>query len=94
MITEKTLKYIQFMSGFNTITMEQLEGMVEVEIEELNGYNSELAYEVADINDNATLKAYIIECLKLSLQTRWGNNLEYHQDRKLRYLNKLTNMQV
>ena len=94
MIEEKTLKYIQFMSGFNTIDMDMLTMIAESEIEEINNYNSELDYKLDDLNTNVTLKAYIIECLKLSLQTRWGNNLEYHQDRKLRYLNKLTNMQV
>lgn len=51
-------------------------------------------YTLEDVNTNGTLKSYIIECLKLSLQTRWGNNLEYHIDRKTKYLNKLTGMQV
>lgn len=94
MINEKTLNYIRFASGFNTLKLEELEPFVEQEIEELNGYSSELNYKVEDLNTNATLKAYIVECLKLSLQTRWGNNLEYHKDRKEKYLNKLTNMQV
>lgn len=51
-------------------------------------------YTLDDVNTNGTLKSYIIECLKLSLQTRWGNNLEYHIDRKTKYLNKLTGMQA
>lgn len=51
-------------------------------------------YTLEDVNTNGTLKSYIIECLKLSLQTRWGNNLEYHIDRKTKYLNKLTGMQA
>lgn len=51
-------------------------------------------YTLEDVNTNGTLKSYIIECLKLSLQTRWGNNLEYHIDRKTKYLNKLTGMQL
>lgn len=51
-------------------------------------------YTLEDVNTNGTLKSYIIECLKLSLQTRWGNNLEYHTDRKTKYLNKLTGMQA
>lgn len=54
----------------------------------------EYYYTLEDVNTNGTLKSYIIECLKLSLQTRWGNNLEYHIDRKTKYLNKLTGMQA
>lgn len=96
-IEEKTLNYIRFATGFNNLKMEQLEMFVENEVEEINGYNTstqEFQYRVADINTNATLRAYIIECLDLTLQTRWGNNLEYHVERKTKYLNKLTGMQA
>lgn len=94
MIKEKTLNYIRFASGFNNLKMEELETFAELEIEELNVYSSELNYSLDDLNTNPTLKSYMVECLKLSLQTRWGNNLEYHKERKEKYLNKLTNMQV
>lgn len=94
MIEDKTLNYIRFASGFNNLKTEELESFAELEIEELNGYSSELNYILDDLNTSPTLKAYMVECLKLTLQTRWGNNLEYHKERKEKYLNKLTNMQV
>lgn len=94
MIEEKTFKYIKFATGYNSLTLEDLEAFAESEIEELNQYNAELQYTINDINKNVILKNYIIEGLKLSLQTRWGNNLEYHKDKRLSYLNRLTNMQV
>lgn len=94
MIEEKTFKYIKFATGYNSLSIEDLTAFAESEIEELNQYNIELHYEVVDINTNVILRNYIIEGLKLSLQTRWGNNLEYHKDKRLSYLNRLTNMQV
>lgn len=94
MIEEKTFKYIKFATGYNSLSLEDLTAFAESEIEELNQYNIELHYEVVDINTNIILRNYIIEGLKLSLQTRWGNNLEYHKDKRLSYLNRLTNMQV
>jgi len=94
MIEEKTFKYIKFATGYNSLSIEDLTAFAESEIEELNQYNVELHYEVVDINTNVILRNYIIEGLKLSLQTRWGNNLEYHKDKRLSYLNRLTNMQV
>lgn len=94
MIEEKTFKYIKFATGYNSLSIEDLTAFSESEIEELNQYNIELHYEVVDINTNVILRNYIIEGLKLSLQTRWGNNLEYHKDKRLSYLNRLTNMQV
>lgn len=94
MIEEKTFKYIKFATGYNSLSLEDLTAFAESEIEELNQYNVELHYEVVDINANVILRNYIIEGLKLSLQTRWGNNLEYHKDKRLSYLNRLTNMQV
>nr|DAT97203.1 MAG TPA: hypothetical protein [Caudoviricetes sp.] len=94
MIEEKTFKYIKFATGYNSLSIEDLTAFAESEIEELNQYNIGLHYEVVDINTNVILRNYIIEGLKLSLQTRWGNNLEYHKDKRLSYLNRLTNMQV
>lgn len=100
MIDASTLNFIRFSSGFNNLKAEELEMFVENEIYELNEYNTsegvqgKYFYTVEDVNTNGTLKSYIIECLKLSLQTRWGNNLEYHIDRKTKYLNKLTGMQL
>lgn len=94
MIEEKTFKYIKFATGYNSLRIEDLTAFVESEIEELNQYNTDLNYTVGDINANVILRNYIIEGLKLSLQTRWGNNLEYHKDKRLSYLNRLTNMQV
>lgn len=94
MIEEKTFKYIKFATGYNSLSVEDLTAFAESEIEELNQYNVGLHYEVVDINTNVILRNYIIEGLKLSLQTRWGNNLEYHKDKRLSYLNRLTNMQV
>lgn len=94
MIEEKTFKYIKFATGYNSLSIEDLTAFAESEIEELNQYNVGLHYEVVDINTNVILRNYIIEGLKLSLQTRWGNNLEYHKDKRLSYLNRLTNMQV
>lgn len=94
MIEEKTFKYIKFATGYNSLGIEDLTAFVESEIEELNQYNTDLNYTVGDINANVILRNYIIEGLKLSLQTRWGNNLEYHKDKRLSYLNRLTNMQV
>lgn len=94
MIEEKTFKYIKFATGYNSLSLEDLTAFAESEIEELNQYNVELHYEVVDINTNVILRNYIIEGLKLSLQTRWGNNLEYHKDKRLSYLNRLTDMQV
>lgn len=94
MIEEKTFKYIKFATGYNSLSLEDLTAFAESEIEELNQYNIELHYEVVDVNTNVILRNYIIEGLKLSLQTRWGNNLEYHKDKRLSYLNRLTNMQV
>lgn len=100
MINESTLNFIRFSSGFNNLKAEELEMFVENEIFELNEYNTsegvqgKYFYTVGDINTNGTLKSYIIECLKISLQTRWGNNLEYHVAQKTKYLNKLTGMQL
>lgn len=100
MINENTLNFIRFSSGFNSLKKEELEAFAENEIFELNEYNAsegtqgKYFYTLKDVNTNGTLKSYIIECLKLSLQTRWGNNLEYHIDRKTKYLNKLTGMQA
>lgn len=100
MINESTLNFIRFSSGFNNLKQDELEMFVENEIIELNEYNTsegaqgKYFYTVEDVNTNGTLKSYVIECLKLSLQTRWGNNLEYHIDRKTKYLNKLTGMQL
>lgn len=100
MINESTLNFIRFSSGFNNLKKEELETFAENEIFELNEYNAseqiqgKYFYTLEDVNTNGTLKSYIIECLKLSLQTRWGNNLEYHIDRKTKYLNKLTGMQA
>lgn len=94
MIEEKTFKYIKFATGYNSLSIEDLTAFAESEIEELNQYNVGLHYEVVDLNTNVILRNYIIEGLKLSLQTRWGNNLEYHKDKRLSYLNRLTNMQV
>lgn len=94
MIEEKTFKYIKFATGYNSLSIEDLTAFAESEIEELNQYNIGLHYEVVDINTNVILRNYIIEGLKLSLQTRWGNNLEYHKDKRLSYLNRLTGMQV
>ena len=94
MIEEKTFKYIKFATGYNSLSIEDLTAFAESEIEELNQYNTGLHYEVVDINTNVILRNYIIEGLKLSLQTRWGNNLEYHKDKRLSYLNRLTDMQV
>jgi hypothetical protein len=94
MIEEKTFKYIKFATGYNSLSIEDLTAFAESEIEELNQYNIGLHYEVVDINTNVILRNYIIEGLKLSLQTRWGNNLEYHKDKRLSYLNRLTDMQV
>ena len=94
------MNFIRFSSGFNNLKKEELEAFAENEIFELNEYNAsegtqgKYFYTLEDINTNGTLKSYIIECLKLSLQTRWGNNLEYHIDRKTKYLNKLTGMQA
>ena len=81
MINESTLNFIRFSSGFNNLKAEELEMFVENEVYELNEYNAsegtqgKYFYTVEDINTNGTLRSYIIECLKLSLQTRWGNNL-------------------
>lgn len=94
MIEEKTFKYIKFATGYNSLSLEDLTAFAESEIEELNQYNTDLKYTVEDLNTNVILRNYIIEGLKLSLQTRWGNNLEYHKDKRLSYLNRLTNMQV
>ena len=100
MINDNTLNFIRFSSGFNNLKKEELEAFAENEIFELNEYNAsegtqwKYFYTLKDVNTNGTLKSYIIECLKLSLQTRWGNNLEYHIDRKTKYLNKLTGMQA
>ena len=100
MINDNTLNFIRFSSGFNNLKKEELEAFTENEIFELNEYNAsegtggKYFYTINDLNTNGTLKSYIIECLKLSLQTRWGNNLEYHIDRKTKYLNKLTGMQA
>lgn len=94
MINEKTLNYIRFTTGYNNLKMEELEMFAESEIEEVNGYHTELNYTLDDLNTNQTLRAFIVEGLLLAKQTRWGNNLDYHVDRKQKYLNKLTNMQV
>ena len=96
MINDNTLNFIRFSSGFNNLKKEELEAFAENEIFELNEYNAsegtqgKYFYTLDDVNTNGTLKSYI----KLSLQTRWGNNLEYHIDRKTKYLNKLTGMQA
>ena len=94
MIEDKTLNYIRFATGHNNLKMEELEVFVENEVEELNGYSSDLHYLVQDINTNQTLRGYVIEGLLLTLQTRWGNNLDYHVNKRTKYLNKLTGMQV
>lgn len=94
MINEKTLNYIRFTTGYNNLKMEELTMFAEGEIEEINGYSVELNYTLDDVNTNHTLKAFIIEGLLLAKQTRWGNNLDYHVDKRIKYLNKLTNMQV
>lgn len=94
MINDKTYKFIKFSTGYNSMTLEELEAFAENEVLELNQYSQELNFTLDDINNNVILRNYIIEGLKLTLQTRWGNNLEYHKDKRLSYLNKLTNMQV
>ena len=94
MIDTKTLNFIRFATGHNNLKAEELEAFVENEVEELNGYSSDLAFTVDDINNNQTLRGYVIEGLLLTLQTRWGNNLDYHVNKRTKYLNKLTGMQV
>lgn len=94
MIEDKTLNYVRFATGHNNLKMEELEAFTENEVEELNGYNSDLHFTVEDINTNQTLRAYVIQGLLLTLQTRWGNNLDYHVNKRTKYLNKLTGMQV
>lgn len=94
MIEDKTLNYIRFATGHNNLKMEELEMFVENEVEELNGYSKDYQYTVEEINTNTTLRNYVVQGLLLTLQTRWGNNLDYHVGKRVRYLNKLTGMQA
>lgn len=83
--------YPRYIGQYTDYTLEDSINPSSYTWEEIKG---KYYYTLEDVNTNGTLKSYIIECLKLSLQTRWGNNLEYHIDRKTKYLNKLTGMQA
>lgn len=86
-----TADYPSYMGQYTDYTLEDSINPSSYTWREIKG---KYFYTLEDVNTNGTLKSYIIECLKLSLQTRWGNNLEYHIDRKTKYLNKLTGMQA
>ena len=82
-----TADYPSYMGQYTDYTLEDSINPSSYTWREIKG---KYFYTLEDVNTNGTLKSYIIECLKLSLQTRWGNNLEYHIDRNTKYLNKLT----
>lgn len=94
MINNETLFQIRLLTEINSLTQEQVQGYWDNLRLEINNYNDEIQYAEEEINEQQLLRAALVEDIILSKNGLWGDTLEYHKDKKERYINTLTGLGI